>query len=103
MLLPTGGLLAWGMVRRIPGRPGEPEMIEADPEIVEWLFGRLAPELLAGVTIAAAVAPKPLPQISTARWPRWRIRTGGGWWICCASARWPRGSWRASSACHRPR
>jgi hypothetical protein len=62
MLLPTGGLLAWGMVRRIPGRPGEPEMIEADPEIVEWLFGRLAPELLAGVTIAAAVAPKPLPE-----------------------------------------
>ena len=31
-------------------------MIEADPEIVEWYFGRLVPDLLDGVAVAAAVA-----------------------------------------------
>jgi AAA+ superfamily predicted ATPase len=65
MLRPTGGLLGWGMVRRIPGRPGEPDMIEADPEMVEWYFGRLAPDVLDGVSIAKAEAPKPLAE--------WRI------------------------------
>ena len=62
MLRPTGGLLGWAMVRRIAGRPGEPDMIEADPEIVLWHFGRLAPEMLDGVSIAKAEAPKPLPE-----------------------------------------
>ena len=62
VLRPTGALLAWAMVRRIAGRPGEPDMIEADPEIVEWFFGKLAPDLLAGASIETAVAPKPLPE-----------------------------------------
>ena len=62
ILRPTGALLAWGMVRKIAGRPGEPEMIEADPEIVEAFFGRLAPDLLAGVSIATAVPPRPLAE-----------------------------------------
>lgn len=62
ILRATGGLLAWGLVRRIPGRPGEPDMIEADPEIVEWHFGRLTPDLIEGVSIAPAPAPEPLPE-----------------------------------------
>ena len=62
ILRATGGLLAWGLVRRIPGRPGEPDMIEADPEIVEWHFGRLTPDLIEGVSIARAPAPKPLAE-----------------------------------------
>lgn len=62
ILRPTGALLAWALVRRIRGRPGEPDMIEADPEIVEWFFGRLTPDLLEGVSIAKADAPRPLEE-----------------------------------------
>ena len=70
VLRPTGALLAWAMVRRIEGRPGEPDMIEADPEIVEWYFGRLVPDLLDGVAVAAAVAPPPLAE--------WRVEEHAG-------------------------
>jgi broad-specificity NMP kinase len=62
ILRPTGALLAWALVRRVPGRPGEPDMIEADPEIVEWFFGRLTPELLECVSISRAEAPEPLAE-----------------------------------------
>jgi len=62
MLRPTGALIAWALVRRMPGRPGEPDMIEADPEIVEWFFGRLTPELLEDVSIARAEAPPALAE-----------------------------------------
>ena len=62
ILRPTGALIAWALVRRVTGRPGEPDMIEADPEIVEWFFGRLTPELLEGVSITRAEAPAPLAE-----------------------------------------
>jgi hypothetical protein len=62
VLRPTGALLAWELVRRIPGRPGEPDLIEADPEMVEWFHGRVAPDGLEGIAIVAARPPKPLPE-----------------------------------------
>ncbi|WP_114952499.1 ATP-binding protein [Sphingosinicella terrae] len=62
ILRPTSALIAWGMVERVPGRPGEPDMIEADEEIVEWFFGRLTPDLLSGVALAKAEAPRPLDE-----------------------------------------
>lgn len=62
VLRANGPLLAWALVRRIPGRPGEPDMIEADPEIVDWYHGRLAPDGLDGIAIAAARPKPPLPE-----------------------------------------
>lgn len=62
VLRPAGGLLAWGLVRRIPGRPGEPDLIEADPEMVDWFHGRVAPDGLEGIAIVPARPPKPLPE-----------------------------------------
>jgi AAA+ superfamily predicted ATPase len=62
ILRATGPLLGWALARKILGRPGEPDMIEADPEIVEWYYGRLTPEGLGGIVIAQASPPPPLAE-----------------------------------------
>jgi broad-specificity NMP kinase len=62
VLRPTGPLLAWGLVRRISGRPGEPDLIEADPEMVDWFHGRVAPDGLDGIAVVPARPPKALPE-----------------------------------------
>src|SRR5690606_38689341 len=47
---PTGALSMWGLLTAVRRLPGEPLGFEADPRIVDWLFGSLsldAPLLLA--------------------------------------------------------
>ena len=67
VLRPTGPLLAWELIRQIPGRPGEPDLIEADPEMVDWFHGRVAPDGLDGIAIVPARPPEALPE--------WRVES----------------------------
>jgi hypothetical protein len=66
---PTGPLAMWGLVAPVRGAPGEPLGFEADPRVVDWLFGTRSLDhalVLAVDTIGAGTVPPGWPVVETA-------------------------------------
>jgi hypothetical protein len=76
---PTGALARWGLASPVAGAPGVPPGFEADPRVVDWLFGAVAldaPLVLAVDKARHEPAPPEWPVQETAARLARTLRTG---------------------------